>query len=155
MKKALWLVSILFATKFAHSQSLPQTVGDDFKKLDWLEGIWTRSNMKPGRMARESWQKVSPTEWKGLGVNMKGADTIFVEKLRIVIKEETIYYVADIAENKVPVYFKLTVVTDTSFVCENLQHDFPKKIAYQKDGNKIKATISGDDKSIDYFFEKK
>jgi hypothetical protein len=28
-------------------------------------------------------------------------------------------------------------------------------ISYQKDGNKIKATISGDGKSIDYLFKKK
>lgn len=155
MKKALLLVCILFALGLAHSQSSPGNIKDDFKKLDWLEGRWTRSGMKPGRMAQESWQKMSPTEWRGLGVNMKGTDTAFVEKLKIVLKDEDIYYVADIAENKEPVYFKLTAITNTGFVCENPQHDFPKKIAYQKDGNRIKATISGDGKSIDYLFEKK
>ena len=155
MKKALSLVCMLFATVIAHSQSSPQTIADDFKKLEWLNGTWIRSNTKPGRTAHESWQKISTTEWRGIGVNMRGTDTAFLEKLKIIIKEENIYYVADIAENKEPVYFKLTAITDNSFVCENLQHDFPKTIAYQKDGNKIKATISGDGKSIDYFFEKK
>jgi len=155
MKKALWLVSILFTVEIAQSQSSSHKITDNFKKLDWLEGVWTRSNVKPGRSAHESWQKISTTEWKGFGVNMKGTDTAFLEKLKIIIKEETIYYVADIAENKEPVYFKLTAISDNGFVCENLQHDFPKTIAYQKDGNKIKATISGDGKSIDYFFEKK
>ncbi len=79
----------------------------------------------------------------------------FAEKLKLVIKDETIYYVADLAENKEPVFFKSTAITENSFVCENPQHDFPKKIAYQKDGNKIKATVSGDGKSFDYLFEKK
>jgi hypothetical protein len=78
-----------------------------------------------------------------------------VEKLKLVIKDDNIYYVADIAENKEPVYFKLTTITGNSFVCENPQHDFPKMISYQKDGNKIKATISGDGKSFEYLFEKK
>ncbi len=155
MKKALLLVAILFSIEAAHSQSSPQKITDDFKKLDWLEGTWIRLNTKPGRTAHESWQKISTTEWKGLGVIMKGTDTAFVEKLKIIINAEYIYYVADIAENKEPVYFKLTVITDNGFVCENPQHDFPKTIAYQKDGNKIKATISGDGKSIDYLFEKK
>jgi len=49
----------------------------------------------------------------------------------------------------------LISITDNSFVCENPQHDFPKKISYLKEGNKIKATISGDGKSFDYLFEKK
>jgi len=155
MQKTLWLLTILCAFQIAHSQSPLQKVSDDFKKLDWLEGTWTRLEMKPGHTGYESWKKISTAEWKGSGVNMKGTDTAFVEKLKLVIKDEIIYYVADIAENKEPVYFKLTVITGNSFVCENPQHDFPKKITYQKEGKKLKATISGDGKSFDYLFEKK
>jgi len=47
---------------------------------------------------------------------MKGSDTAFVEKLKLVIKNDNICYVADITENKEPVYFKLTSITDHSFV---------------------------------------
>jgi hypothetical protein len=155
MKKVWLLAPLLFAIEIVYSQSSSQRAMDDFKKLDWLEGNWTSLDVKPGRSAYESWQKISPTEWKGLGVNMKGRDTAFVEKLKLVIKNDSIYYVADLAENNGPVYFKLTLITDHSFVCENSQHDFPKKIIYQKDGNKIKATISGDGKTLDYLFEKK
>jgi len=154
MQKILLLLTIVCANEIAHSQSLP-TTNPDFKKLDWLEGTWTRLEMKPGRTGYESWQKISTTEWNGSGVNMQGTDTSFVEKLKLVIKDEVIYYVADIAENKEPVYFKLTTITDNGFVGENPQHDFPKKIAYHNEGNKLKATISGDGKSMDYFFEKR
>jgi hypothetical protein len=38
---------------------------------------------------------------------------------------------------------------------ENPQHNFPEMLCCQKDGNRIKTTISGDGKSIDYLFEKK
>ena len=155
MKKTLFLLSILCAIEIAHSQSALQNANEDFKKLDWLEGTWTRQELKPGRTGYESWQKISTTEWKGTGVNLKGTDTAFVEKLKLIMKDETIYYVADIADNKELVYFKLTAITQNSFVCENPQHDFPKKIAYQKEGKKLRATISGDGKSFDYLFEKK
>jgi hypothetical protein len=47
-----------------------------------------------------------------------------------------------------------TEISAASFTCENPEHDFSKKIVYQKDGDKLKATISGDGGSIDYFFEK-
>ena len=155
MQKTLLLLTILCAIEMAHSQSPLPKANDDFQKLDWLKGTWTRLGMKPGRTGYESWQKISSVEWKGSGVNMKGTDTAFVEKLKLVRKDKIIYYVADMAENKEPVYFKLTVITDNSFVCENPQHDFPKKIIYQKKGNKLMATISGDGKSFDYLFEKK
>ena len=155
MQKTLLLAIMLCAIEIVHSQSPSQKDSDDFKKLDWLEGTWTRQDVKPGQSGHESWQKISAAEWKGLGVNMTGADTIFVEKMNLVIKDGNIYYVANITENKAPVYFKMTAITNDSFICENPQHDFPKKITYQKEGNKLKATISGDGKSFDYFFEKR
>ena len=86
---------------------------------------------------------------------MKGNDTAFVEKTKLVIISNLIYYVADVPGNKEPVYFKLTSINDNEFIVENAAHDFPKKITYTRDGSKLKATISGDGKSIDYFFERK
>ena len=86
---------------------------------------------------------------------MRGSDTLFVEKLRILIRENNVYYVADVPENQKLVYFKLTEISDKGFVCENPDHDFPKKVTYQLEGNQLKATISGDGKSVDYVFEKK
>ena len=154
MKKILLLTAVIVGYGLK-SALFAQPATEDFKKLEWLEGTWTRTNNTPGGSAHEKWQKISPSEWSGLGVNMNGSDTAFVEKLKLVIKEGAIYYVADIAGNKQPVYFKLTSIADDRFVCENAQHDFPKKISYEKDGKKMKATISGDGKSIDYLFEKK
>ena len=85
---------------------------------------------------------------------MKGADTTFVEKLKIVIKSGDIYYVSDVPENPRPVDFKFTFIHDRSFVCENPAHDFPKKIAYYSDGNNLRAVISGDGKEIEYLFRR-
>lgn len=44
------------------------------------------------------------------------------------------------------------IATDDSFVCENPQHDFPKKITYKLTGNHIYTTISGNGKTIPYNF---
>lgn len=86
---------------------------------------------------------------------MKGADTTFVEKLTIVIKSGNLYYVSDVPENPKPVDFKITFVDEKSFVCENPAHDFPKKIAYNKDGsNNLRAVISGDGKEVEYLFRR-
>jgi hypothetical protein len=134
--------------------ALAQPSSRDFNKLNWLEGKWIRTNVKPGKSASEMWKKISGTEWKGKGVTLKGTDTVFVEKLKLIAKEGSIYYVADVPENKSEVLFKFIELTDHGFVCENPKHDFPKRISYSIDGNKLKAVISGDGKSMEFLFER-
>ena len=136
----------------ASSYLMAQTT---LNQLRWLEGSWNRTNVKPGRATHEYWSKISDTEWKGMGVSLNGTDTVFVEKLALIARDGSLFYVADVPGNKQLVYFKMTEVTDQSFVCENPQHDFPKRIAYTRTGDVLKATISGDGRSIDYFFERK
>ena len=86
---------------------------------------------------------------------MQEQDTAFIEKVTILIRDNNIYYVADVPENKQLVYFKITEIHDHGFICENAEHDFPKKISYQVDGHDLKAQISGNGKSIDYVFKKR
>ena len=76
--KKIWLLSVVIVTYGPKNALFAQNANEDFKKLDWLEGTWTRTNAKPGRPAHEKWHKISSSEWSGLGVNMKGNDTAFV-----------------------------------------------------------------------------
>ncbi|MBC9910146.1 DUF6265 family protein [Chitinophaga varians] len=110
---------------------------------------------RPDRSGLERWERLSPSSLKGIGVTMKGKDTLFVEGLQLQTKENALYYVADVAENKGLVWFKITAIDAEGFTCEDPEHDFPKKIVYARTGDQLKVTISGDGKSIDFFFEKK
>lgn len=121
-------------------------------KLEWLKGRWTRTNTKQGQTAFEIWQKTASGEFTGKGISMRGADTSFVEKLSIMAKDGEIYYIADVPENRHPVYFKFIELTDTSFVCENPAHDFPKRISYALVGSQLTAVISGDGQEIEFHF---
>jgi hypothetical protein len=150
MKNAFIVSSFILFTNWAFAQSSIS----DFSKLDWLAGRWYRTNAKIGRTGYEVWKKNSDKEWIGKGIAMKGTDTLFVEKLKLVSKDGNIYYVADVPQNKSEVLFKFTELNDHGFVCENPQHDFPKKIAYTLEGNKLKAIISGDGKVMEYLFER-
>lgn len=152
MRKICLFAILIFYLSDTRGQS--QKFTNDFSKLAWLEGTWKRTNAKTGQSGSERWTKISGTQLSGLGLTMKGGDTVSIEKLKLITKDENIFYVADVPENKEPVYFKLTEISETSFTCENPEHDFPKKIIYQKDDRKLKATISGNGKSIDYFFER-
>ena len=149
MRKLILLAIIFYSLKI-----YPQTA-NDFAKLHWIVGEWKRTNATPGTSGIEKWVSNSSIELQGWSTTMKGADTAFIEKTKLLIKEGYIYYVADIPDNKEPVYFKLVNISENEFTCENSAHDFPKKIIYTKNGNFLKATIYGDGKSIDYFFERK
>jgi len=151
MPRTLLILLILYIGSVNAQQQSPE-VESKFKSLKWLEGRWERSNVKPGMKANEQWQVYAPYQLKGIGVMMKGEDTVFLEKIQIIIKEGNIYYVADVKENKAPVYFKFTSVTPHGFICENPEHDFPKKIVYELNGSKLVVTISDDSKSQNYFF---
>lgn len=151
MKSLLAFILLLGMT----ASSFSQTAESDFSKLEWLAGTWNRTNItKPGRTAHERWEKSGTYSFRGYGVTMQGQDTVFLEKISIVIQDNTLYYVADVPENNQPVYFKFTSLTPAGFVCENPDHDFPKKITYELDGSRLKAQISGNGKAIDYWFEK-
>ena len=120
--------------------------------LHWLVGTWERTNVKPGIKAHEEWHLDSGNHLKGLGVTMKGQDTLFVEKIVIRMEENNIYYVADVKENNAPVYFKFTTLLNDAFVCENPGHDFPKKIVYSFKDSTLTVRISGNGKAQEYLF---
>ena len=150
------LLPLFFALIFTDvkSQAANQTTYSTIDQLRWLEGTWTRINSKAGQSGFEMWKKMSSTELSGRGVTMHGSDTTFVEKLRIIVRDGNLFYVADVPENQKPVFFRLTEIKQNSFTCENPNHDFPKKIAYSLQGNRLQATISGDGKTIEYLFER-
>jgi len=156
MKKNIVLL-ILLGTTFVRGecQSAFTPLSQNFKKLSWLQGTWIRTNSKGSQTGYEQWSETSPSEYRGVGVTLQGKDTLFVEKLRILERENELYYVADVPENQKPVYFKLTEITDSGFVCENPNHDFPKKIVYDVQKGKLKATVSGNGDSMQFLFEKK
>lgn len=149
MKQFLFTCVLITFAAMAFGQS-----ADDFQKLEWLIGKWTKVNNKPGRSGFEKWESASPGTMKGLGLSLNGTDTVFIEKLQLLARENAIYYVADVAENKALTYFKITAINNNGFTCEDPNHDFPKKIVYEQTGKKLKVTTSGDGKSVEFFFEK-
>lgn len=146
------IVFLLGTTVYGQRSAISKKQSADFKKLEWLLGKWNRTNGKPGQITTEEWLKESAFKLKGTGVKSKGTDTAFVEKMTLLVKDNAIFYVADVKENNGLVYFKLTAITSNGFTCENPEHDFPKKIVYKLAGKDLQATISGNGKSINYSF---
>ncbi|MEO9571415.1 MAG: hypothetical protein ABJH82_08725 [Polaribacter sp.] len=121
----------------------------EIKKPIFLIGNWIRVNDKKGSSTFEKWN----SELKGIGYTLKEKDTTFKEILSIInIKDTLTLKVENV--NKTPTYFKFTKQTDTSFICENLQNKFPKKIKYYLENDLLKAIVSANKFKIEFIFER-
>jgi len=119
------------------------------QKPTFLIGDWKRLNDKPGSQTYEVWN----TNLVGMGYTIKGVKRSFQEILSIKKINDTLYLEVK-GVNEKPTLFKFTNQTDTSFVCENPNNEFLKKITYFKDGKQLKAIVAADDFRIDFIFDK-
>lgn len=156
MNKRFLILIVGISFSFLASAQNKDGIKQEFERLYWLNGAWNQTNIKkPGQALVEQWNKSGDYEMKGQSTTTQNGDTVYVERITLIIKDDAIYYVADVPQNKQPIYFKLTSIMANGFVCENPEHDFPKKITYQLTGSQLKATISGNGKSFDYLYVKK
>jgi uncharacterized protein YciI len=96
---------------------------------DFLQGTWKMGNKE----IYEHWDKLNENTLKGFSYELKGRQMTISEYLDISrLKKEITYTATVLNQNQSKgINFKLTK-TDSTFTFENPDHDFPKKIVYQK-----------------------
>lgn len=122
--------------------------------FDWLIGKWKRTNEEQGKETFENWKKVDDSEYTGIGFTMQNGDTIKQEKIRLIKIDGKWDLKVKVPEETESTSFKMTEFSNIQFVCENNEIDFPNKIKYWKNGEKINASVSGADMEITFEFEK-
>ena len=125
-------------------------INEDF---DWLVGKWKRLNEEKGKETFENWDKIKETEYLGIGFTMQNGDTIKQEKIRLVKLNNNWNLEVQPQDEPEPITFKMTSYNGQEFICENKELDFPNKIKYWKNGEKINATVSGGEMKISFEFE--
>ena len=123
------------------------------ENFTWLLGDWQRTNNQAGKITMETWE-FSEQEYRGLGVTVEGQDTVFFENMALTHIEDEMFLVVSTPEHGVAVHFKITAHSKSSFIAENPDNDFPKKIIYRKTNQGLLATVSGGDQKIDFVFER-
>jgi hypothetical protein len=122
-----------------HSAALGQATG--VQRLGWLQGCWRID--APDRIVEEQWS--SPRGGTLLGSARTVRDGKTIEHEFVIVRET-----ADgrLAYEVSPSGRPLTVFTSISLddggvVFENLQHDFPQRVAYERKGADLLAWIEG------------
>ena len=113
---------------------------------NFLSGAWKNSTFNH----IETW-KQEGNSLKGHGLALEGKDTLFYERLEINLASNPMVYVSWVNRQNdgAGIEFKLTESTDTSWLFENPQHDFPKKIYYIRTGaTQMEAIVSGHDNKM-------
>ena len=106
---------------------------DKMRSFNWLIGSWTMNTNRGAIM--ESWVKLNDSTIGGESIFIKNTGgTEQREKLRFIYSNKQYFYCVTFLgqNNNEEVKFRITSFTDSSFVSENLQHDFPKRIIYNK-----------------------
>ncbi|HMJ48556.1 MAG TPA: DUF6265 family protein [Ferruginibacter sp.] len=127
MKKyIITVIAVLSFSAFINS-------GDDgkaFKKLYALEGTW-KMTTKRGALCEE-WKKVSNTHLQNKGFLVKGTDTIVTERVALTNTKDGVFYTSTVEDqnNRQPIAFRMTRAEGNTFVFENAEHDFPRRMVY-------------------------
>ncbi len=134
---------ISFQLSCKHKETNPY---EKMEIFNWLEGHW-EFEVDNGLFG-EVWSKSNDSVFSGHGYMLIGEDTVSKELLRLEFRKGEIFYIVTIEDHNdgKPVNFKLTSDQNNTYVFENPEHDFPKKIIYKKNSeNSVTAIIEGDE----------
>lgn len=123
--------------------------------LDWLTGCWELSVPQRNMTITEHWMRPAGGILVGMGRTVVGEKAVTHEYLRIIETADGLAYIAKPSQNKEETIFKLIKASGGELVFENLEHDFPQRIIYRKDGAdslfaRIEGTRNGELRGMDF-----
>jgi hypothetical protein len=138
-----------------------QPIESPMRSFQWLLGSW-ESQRKSGMM-EEGWRNINDSSLAGRSTLMKpDGTTQLLEEIELVYRNKKHFYIAsDLNQNGgSKVSFQITQFSDSGFLAENPQHDFPRRIRYRLIGkDSILATIDAGaenpQQKVDFSFRRK
>src|SRR3990172_12736065 len=100
MRTLALIFSLLITIYMSKAQS-----NTSMEQLLWIVDKWVSIGCET--TSYEEWTKINDSLYEGASKTIKNGKIIFEEKLKIISDKGNIFYVADVAHNPAPVYFKL------------------------------------------------
>lgn len=114
--------------------------------LGWLSGCWESNDKAKQLVIFEQWMKPAGGLMLGIGRTVKKERAVDFEFMRIEQKSEDIFFIAKPRQNKEETPFKLIKFASNEAVFENPEHDFPQRVIYKRQDNKLTGRIEGNNK---------
>jgi hypothetical protein len=116
------------------------TAATDAPRLSWLAGCWTGE--AGGVTTEEHWTSPAGGALVGMNKAVKGDAMVSFEFLRIEPQDGRLCYLSSPGGAPVTSFCAIEV-SATRAVFENREHDFPQRIVYRRDGDRLHARIEG------------
>jgi hypothetical protein len=111
------------------------------ERVRWLQGCW--ETVSPQRTIEEQWMAPRGRSMVGVSRTVQGDKLVEFELGVIRERDSGLAYEAHPSGQPSAVFLSRSL-TDSTVVFENLQHDFPQRIGYQRNGpNSLLAWIEG------------
>jgi hypothetical protein len=119
--------------------------------VEWVLGEW---EAPLGRVViREHWNRASDATFEGESVTKSLTDNEIVnfESLRLVSMSDSVFYIAKVTDNELPVPFWLIRCSEGIAVFENPLHDAPRRLIYRlleeaaQDTAQMEVRLEGDE----------
>ena len=134
------LTSFLILLSFAPvtGQTKP-SVADLF----WLSGCW--QGRQGTAVVEEIWSKPAGSTMLGLSRTVRNNRTVSFEFMQFRELDGVLAFLPQ-PQGGPQVRFPLKETTSTKFTFENLNHDFPQRVIYERKNNLLVASIEGTEK---------
>jgi len=125
------------------------------ERVVWLQGCWAMESND--RLVEEQWLPPRASSMLGVGRTTRGTTLVDYEMVLIRERGDQLSYEAH-PVNQQPAVFMSTTIGDRSIVFENLKHDFPQRVGYERKGDRLAAWIegpqNGQTRRIDFAYER-
>ncbi len=119
--------------------------------VEWFLGEWESSLSRV--VIREYWHRTSDATFEGESVtkSLTNDEVVNYESLRLVSMADSVFYIAKVTHNELPVPFRLTRCAEGIAVFENRFHDAPQRLIYRllegiaPDAPELEVTLEGDE----------
>lgn len=110
--------------------------------VSWLSGCWAAEGGEPG--SGEQWTSVAGNTMLGMSRTVKDGKTAQFEFMELrYLADGRLAFIAHPSGQRTTT-FPVLSISDSEAVFENLQHDFPQRVAYAREGeDRLKARIEG------------
>lgn len=132
--RAAWCAGMLLLTGLGQD-----TIS--INRVAWLTGCW--ESRSPRDTVEEQWMAPRGRTMIGMGRTIRGDSLFEFEQIVLRERDGRLVYEAH-PSGQARASFTSTTVTDSSVVFENLQHDFPQLVGYDRRGtDSLIAWIEG------------
>lgn len=129
-------------TTVAPAPLAPSAPDDPLDSLAWLAGTWV-SDEPDGPRTVEHWLAPDGGTMLGVSRTAHAGRTVFFEYLRIEAQADGPAYLASPRGQDPPTRFATTASGPGFVTFENPTHDFPQRIEYRREGDRLQMRISG------------